>query len=99
MADVDNYLEGLSDTHWQLQEKQSENPFVVNYALEMDNNPALDQELASSYQYLIGMLMWMVEIGRVDIIIEVSIMSSYMAIPMEGHLGMVLHVFAFLRQK
>ncbi len=35
--------------------------------------------------HLIGMLQWMVEIGRVDILTEVSLMSSYMAMPREGH--------------
>ena len=45
----------------------------------MDETPALDQYLSSWYQYLIGMLRWMVKIGREDIITEVSMMPSYMA--------------------
>ena len=39
------------------------------------------------------------EIGRVDIITEVSMMASQMAMPSDGHLEAVLYVFAFLRQK
>ena len=65
----------------------------------MDKTPALEQEIASSYQYLIGIQRWMVKIVRLDIITEVSMMSSQMAIPREVHLEAVLHVFAFLRQK
>ena len=38
------------------------------------------------------------EICRVDIITKVSMMASQMAIPREGHLEEVLHVFAFIRQ-
>ena len=39
------------------------------------------------------------EIGRVDIIIEVSMMASHIKIPREGNLEAVLHVFAFIPQK
>ena len=65
----------------------------------MDETPALDHDLASWYQYLIGILMWVVEIGIGDIITKVSMMASHMAITREGHLEAVLHVYAFLRQK
>ena len=41
----------------------------------------------------------MVKIGRVDLIMEVSLMSSYMAMPWEGHLDAVLHIFGFLKVK
>ena len=47
----------------------------------MDDTPALDQELASWYQYMIGMLRCMVELGCVDIITEVSLVASQMAMP------------------
>ena len=40
----------------------------------------------------------MVEIGRVDIITEVSMMVSQMAMPRELHLEAVLYFFAFLCQ-
>jgi hypothetical protein len=39
----------------------------------------------------------MVEIGRVDIIMEVSKMASQMAAPREGHLDALLHMFGFLK--
>ena len=46
-----------------------------------------------------GMLRWMVEIGQVDIITEVLLMASHMAMPREGHLYAVLHIFGFLKIK
>ena len=64
----------------------------------MDNNPALEKYLAYWYQYLIGILRQMVEIVRVDIITKVSMLASQVAIPREGHLEVVLHVFEFIRQ-
>ena len=65
----------------------------------MDETPSLEHDLAYWYQSLIVMIRWLVEIGRLHIITEVSIMASQMAMPIEGHLDAVLHVFEFLRQK
>ena len=39
------------------------------------------------------------ELGRVDIITEVSKLASYMAMPREGHLDAVIHVFSYLKLK
>ena len=42
----------------------------------------------------------MVEIGRLDIITEVSLVASHMAMPREGHLDAdVLHIFGYLKIK
>ena len=97
VANVEKYLTELADTLWQLPNKKDENPFVGDYAPEMDENPSLEQEIASWYLYMIGVLRWMVEIGRVYIITEVSMMAYQMSIPRVVHLEAVLHVFAGLR--
>jgi len=68
----------------------------MGQALELDSSPTLPSDLATWYQSLVGMLRWMVEIGRVDIITETSILASFAAMPREGHLEAALHVFAFL---
>ena len=39
------------------------------------------------------------EIGRVDILHEVSLLSSYQASPRASHLEQLLHIFAFLKKK
>ena len=41
----------------------------------------------------------MVELGRVDIITETSVLASHMALPREGHLEAALHVFGYLKRK
>jgi hypothetical protein len=46
---------------------------------------------------LIGILRWACELGRLDILMAVSMMSRYMAAPREGHLEQVLHIFAYLK--
>ena len=76
--------------------KKAANPFPGDYEPELDTTPALNPELSSWYASLIGMLRWMVEIGRVDIITEVSKMASQMASPREGHLDALMHIFGFL---
>ena len=42
---------------------------------------------------------WAVELGRLDIYIEVALLSQYLACPREGHLEAVYHVFAYLRMR
>jgi hypothetical protein len=41
----------------------------------------------------------MVELGRIDIATEVSLLSSHLAYPREGHLETALHIMSYLRQK
>ena len=40
----------------------------------------------------------MVELGRIDICLETSMMSSHLALPREGHLQQVLHIFGYLKK-
>jgi hypothetical protein len=53
---------------------------------ELDTSQELVVEGHSYYQELIGILRWAVELGRMDILLEVSLMSTYVAAPREGHL-------------
>lgn len=67
------------------------------YIPEMDSTPYLDDEDANYYQQQIGVLRWAVELGRIDICAEASIMGGYSAAPREGHLDAVLHIFAWMK--
>jgi hypothetical protein len=58
----------------------------------------LTAEGVQQYQELIGILRWACELGRVDILHEVSIMSSHLALPRKGHLLAVYHIFGYLKQ-
>jgi len=46
---------------------------------------------------LIGILRWLVELGRIDICVEVSMMSSYHCMPRVTHLYAVLYIFSYLQ--
>ena len=59
--------------------------------------PELTSIEASYYQSLIGILRWMVEMGRMDITCEVSMMASHVALPRQGHLNQLYHIFSYLR--
>jgi hypothetical protein len=77
--------------------KGATSPLSANYGPELDTSPELGPDEATYYQSLIGVLRWIVEMGRVDITVEVSMMSSYVAMPREGHLQQLFHIFAFLK--
>ena len=71
-------------------------PFPANYQPKLDVTPELNFDQASFYQSQIGVLHWCVELGQIDIITEVSALSSFLALPREGHLEAVFHIFAYL---
>lgn len=73
-------------------------PMSNGYRPEIDLSPELAEKDASYYYSLIGILRWIVELGRVDICCEVSMMSSHLALPRKGHLEEVLHIFAYLKK-
>ena len=66
--------------------KPKDAPVSNEYRPELDESEELDEVDAAYYQSLIGVLRWIVELGRVDINCEVSMMSSCLALPRFGHL-------------
>jgi hypothetical protein len=58
----------------------------------------LDDDLYSYYNSLIGVLRWAVELGRIDIAVEISMLSLHLACPRVGHLDAVFHIFSYLNQ-
>lgn len=77
---------------------KANSPISTNYRPELDISPVLTPGEGAHYQSLIGILRWMVELGRVDICCEVSMMSSHLAMPREGHLEQLYHIFAYLKK-
>ena len=73
-------------------------PLKNGYEPELDVTAELKADGVQFYQELIGSLRWAVEIGRVDILLEVSNMSSQLALPREGHLEQVLHILGYLKE-
>ena len=59
-------------------------PLKYVYEAVMDTSKYLDPAEASYFQSIIGVMGWMVEIGRIDTAAEVSLLSSHLAYPREG---------------
>ena len=72
-------------------------PLVNDYSPEIDQSCELDDEGVTYYQSWIGVLRWIVELGRVDIYCEVSMQSSHLCLPREGHIQQVYHIFAYFK--
>ena len=62
----------------------------------MDSSYELGPILLNYYQTQIGVLRWMVELGRINIITEVSMLASKLLISREDHLEAVFHMFRYL---
>ena len=63
-----------------------------------DVTKEMNTEGLKVYQELVGILCWAVEIGRVDILLKVSLLSSRLAFLRVGHLQAVYRVFGYLKQ-
>jgi hypothetical protein len=72
-------------------------PLSQGYRPELDQSRELNSKRGQYYQSLIGVLWWICELGRLDILVAVSMLSRYVVSPREGHLEQVFHLFAYLK--
>jgi hypothetical protein len=72
-------------------------PLTAGYHPELDATLELDDAKANYFQGFIGVLRWMIELGRIDIMVSIAMLSRYLANPREGHLSEAKHVFAYLK--
>jgi hypothetical protein len=80
-----------------LSKKYASTPLSNKCRPELGYCPLLIGDSANYYQQLIGVLCWIMELGRIVIHIHTAMMSSHMMQPHEGHLKEVLHIFACLK--
>jgi hypothetical protein len=71
-------------------------PFNTKYRPELDESRELDDEEKTFYQEMIGILRWSIELGRCDILLEVSLLSSHLSLPRLGHMQAACHIFNYL---
>ena len=93
---IKNVEQYLDKKNMKLNRKASA-PLSPGYRPELDQSRELDPKEAAYYQSLIGILRWSVELGRIVITANVSIMSSHVALPRKGHLQQLLHIFAYIK--
>lgn len=68
-----------------------------DYSPELDITPFLDDETANFFQSQISILRWMIELGRLDIYVQVALLSSHLAKPRVGHLEAVYYLYGYLK--
>jgi hypothetical protein len=77
---------------------KAETPIQTSFRPELDVTPELNPTDAAYFQSIIGILRWIVELGRIDICLKVSMLSSHVALPREGHLAQTFHIFSYLNK-
>ena len=79
-AAVNNSKEYLATTYQKLPSKAL-TLIQTSYRPETDTTLELNATDSAYYQSLVGILRWMVELGHVDICLEVSMLSSHLVLP------------------
>lgn len=73
-------------------------PFLTNeYRPKLEATNYCDANFHTIYLNITGMLRWMIELGRVDILHKVSLLSQYIALPRLGHLEHALNIFKYIK--
>jgi hypothetical protein len=72
-------------------------PMHSDYAPELDVTLLLNNEEINFYQSQISILRWMVELGRLDIYVQVSMLSSYLVQQRQWHMEAVYHLYGYLK--
>ena len=74
-------------------------PFSSGYQVELDISRELNPKDINKFQELVGILRWIVELGQVDVLFEVTALLRFLASPREGHLEQAYRIFGYLRAK
>jgi hypothetical protein len=67
----------------------------TGYRPESDTTPNCNDEDALYYQQQIGVLRWAVELGRIDMCAEVSMLAACTTAPRQGHLEALFHMYSY----
>ena len=90
--------ERMKENQFEFPSKKAKTPFTsASYKPELDTTDAVEPNLITLYQNFIGILRWICELGRVDILLEVNLMSQYMMSPRIGHFNQLLNIFCYLK--
>ena len=68
----------------------------MSYRPALNVSQLLKPKEAQEYQQFVGIAHWIIELGRVDIIYEVSLLSSHMAMPLNRHMEALMVIFVHL---
>ena len=92
---IKDVLIKVQETHGTLRKRN--NPCEQDVHLETDASPLLNAIEHRQYQQLIGILNWIMQIGRIDIAYATISLARFVAAPRRTHLLHALHIFAYLK--
>ena len=83
------YNKKLYDVNYSPQQPFSK----INYRPEIDITDEYSVSQIQLFHNLIGNLRWTVNLGRINIVHEISVLSRYLEQPRNCHLVQALHIF------
>ena len=98
IENVDNILE--LDGNWPLKvfgTKSGERPFLGPYRPGIDVMKVLGYDLHYWYLYIIGVIRWAIELGRIDIMKRVSVLPKHQCNQREGQMNSLYRIFWYLK--
>ena len=100
---IKNVNKRLKEYYLEYNNKLSDVNFMPNKPFwSVYYRPELDTSMQCNYYQvlfnhnIIGVLRWIIELGRIEIEFEVSYLSRYLAFPRTGHMVQALHVFKYV---
>ena len=79
--------------------KKSSVPILAGDHPETDDSEVLGDQNHRCFHMLIGILNWVVTIGRIDVTFATMSLSRFSACPRRGHLDRALKIFAYLKKR
>jgi hypothetical protein len=73
-------------------------PLEKNDHPELDESPFVSDDDCAKYATCIGVLQWIISLGRFDIATAVMTMSRFRAQPRQGHMTRVRHIYGYLKK-
>ena len=73
-------------------------PICSGYKPMYDYTTELEDDGIQWYQEIIGQIWWALQFVRVDILLEVSLLSQHMVLPSKGHIEQALHIIGHLKE-
>ena len=75
----------------------AKSPIKLKYRPELYVSPVLQDKQANYYHTTVGQLRRAVELRRIDINLEITLLSCYLDQPRHGHLDEVSYTFSYLK--
>jgi len=69
----------------------------TEYSPELDITPSREDDMINFFQSQISILRWMVELGRLDIYLQLAMLSSYLVQPRQGHVEAIYYLYGYLK--